>query len=174
MHIVAGLVTLLTVAGIAAYRFYLLSQSPLGQGVADAAGEVRKGMRRRAWRKKLGDPLRDVDDPRIAAAALMTALAQSDGALTARDEALLASQMQTAFGADAAAVGELGAYARWLVRDVTEPETCFLKVRRTLLEKCGPEERASLVGMLEKVANAGADPDTRRAFVSHVARALAP
>lgn len=172
MHILAGLFTLATVAAVVVYRLYMISQSPLGRGVADAAGGVQKHLRRRAWQKKLGDPLRDIDDPRLAATAMMTALAQSDGAISERQEQAIISQVQSRFDASAKVAGEMLAHARWLVRDVSEPETCFLKVRPLIQEHCGPRERAELVEMLSSIADVGRDTESQRQAVDKLQRAL--
>lgn len=172
MHILAGLLTLATVASIIVYRLYMISQSRLGQDISNAAGSVQKHMKRRAWNKKLGDPLREVDDPRIAAAAMMVALAQSDSSLSEREEAIIANQMTARFGTSEAVTAELLAYARWLVRDVTEAENCFLKVRPTILENCGPKEREELLSMMTAVAEAGTDLETQKATVARLAQTL--
>ncbi|MEO0618259.1 MAG: hypothetical protein AAFZ01_03165 [Pseudomonadota bacterium] len=172
MHIVAGLLTLATVVGVVIYRLYMISQSPIGRGVADAAGGVQKHLRRRAWQKKLGDPLRDIDDPRLAATAMMVALAQSDGALSERQEQAITTQVQATFGASSAIAQEMLAHARWLVRDVSEPETCFLKVRPVILAQCSAVERDELVEMLKAIAEAGRDKESQRQAVDKLQRAL--
>lgn len=172
MHILAGLLTLATVVGVVVYRLYIISQSEVGQGIADAAGGVQKHLRRRAWQKKLGDPLRELDDARVAAVAMMVALAQSDSPLSEREETLITDQMKQRFGADDTLAAELLAHARWLVRDVTDPENCFLKVRPVILENCGPKERSELVAMMTAVAEIGSDVDTQRAIVSRLSHTL--
>jgi len=172
MHILAGLLTLATVVSVIVYRLYILSQSPVGRGLSDAAGGVQKHMRRRAWQKKLGDPLRDVDDPRLAAAAMMVALAQNDSPLSEREEAVITAQMQSRFDADGTLAAELLAHARWLVKDVTDPETCFMKVRPIVQKACGPKERAELIEMMSAVAEVGNDLDSQRTIVAKLAHTL--
>ncbi len=172
MHVLAGLLTFVTVISVIVYRIYLISQSGIGQGAMDAAGGIQKHLRRKAWQKKLGDPLRDIDDARVAAAAMMVALAQSDSSLSEREEAVITAQMTERFQVDDNLAAELLAHARWLVRDVTDPENCFLKVRPTILQSCGPQERKDLVDMMGVVAEAGSDPEAQRAIVSRLAHTL--
>jgi len=170
MHILAGLVSLLAVVSVIAYRLYLVSQA--AQGLADMAGGVQKHIRKRRWQKKLGDPLREIDDPRLAAAAMMVALAQSDSQLSEREEAVITAQMKARFDVDDTLAAELLAHARWLVRDVGEPENCFLKVRPIILKTCGPKERAELTQMMTAVAEAGSDTDAQHATVGRLAHTL--
>lgn len=172
MHILAGLATLLTVVGVVVYRMYLISQSRVGQDIADAAGGLQKYLRRRAWEKKLGDPLRDVDDARVAATAMMVALAQADSGLSQHEEKLILTQMKARFEIDDTLAAELLAHARWLVRDVTDPENCFLKVRPIILKSCGPKERADLIDMMSAVADAGSDVSAQRDTVARLAHTL--
>lgn len=172
MHILAGLLTIVTVASVIIYRLYLISQSRIGEDIADAAGSVQKHLKRRAWQKKCGDPLREVDDARIAAAAMMTALAQSDGNLSEQEEAVITEQMKIRFNTSDATTAELFAYARWLVRDVLEPENCFLKVRPIILQSCGPKERDELVDMMNVVANSGSDIKAQQQVVERLAQTL--
>ena len=172
MHILAGLLSILTVIGLIVYRLYIVSQSRMGQDLADAAGGVQKHLRRRAWQKKLGDPLRDVDDARVAATAMMVALAQSDGPMSERQEAVITAQMKQNFDANDTTAAELLAHARWLVRDVTAPENCFLKVRPKILEACGPKERGELLSMMSAVADSGTNVEGQREIVAQLARTL--
>lgn len=170
MHILAGLVSFLTIAGVVLWRLHLASQ--VAQDLADMAGGVQKHIRKRRWQKKLGDPLREINDPRVAATAMMVALAQADNPLSEREEAVISAQIGSYFNADDTLTAELLAHARWLVRDVTEPENCFLKVRPIILDSCGPKERGELIDMMSAVAAAGSDPETQRATVSRLAHTL--
>ncbi|MGI9406687.1 MAG: TerB family tellurite resistance protein [Hyphomicrobiaceae bacterium] len=172
MHILAGLLSALAVIGVIVYRLYMISQSRMGQDLADAAGGVQKHLRRRSWQKKLGDPLRDIDDARVAATAMMVALAQSDSPLSEREEGVISALMKTNFETDDKLTGELLAHARWLVRDVTEPENCFRKVKPVILASCGEKERAELIEMMNAVAAAGSAPEDQKAVVARLAHIL--
>lgn len=170
MHILAGLVSLLTVTGIVLWRLHMASQA--ARDLADMAGGVQKHIRKRRWQKKLGDPLREVDDPRLAATAMMVALAQTDSPLSEREETVITAQVRSYFDADDKLAAELLAHARWLVRDTTDPENCFLKVRPIILKSCGPKERSELIDMMNAVAAAGSNAETPSATVSRLAHTL--
>jgi len=157
MPILLGLLAVLGVVGMILWR--LNQASGAARELAEAAGEVQGFFRRRSWRKKLAnDPLQLVDDPRSAAAAIMTALAQADGAITDAEQAIIVREMTEKFGAGASAAEELLAHARWVVRDVVEVDTCFRRLLPVIEKACGPREKEQLIEMLEAVAAVNGQP----------------
>ena len=144
------------------------------KGLAESAEAARGVVRRWRWRRKVSaDSLAQVEDPREAAAAMMVAVAQSDGALTQRERQAVLTQITTRFGATAGQAEDLLARARWIVRDVHDVDralTCLTPVvARTLLAS----ERRELLQMLEAVAAAEGPPGAIEGeAIRRLARAL--
>ena len=120
--------------------------------------QPRWRMLHKTGKKLANDPLQLVDDPRSAAAAIMTALAQADGAITDAEQAIIVREMTEKFGAGASAAEELLAHARWVVRDVVEVDTCFRRLLPVIEKACGPREKEQLIEMLEAVAAVNGQP----------------
>lgn len=153
MHIIIGLAALLGTIGIVLWRLNQASEA--ARGLIDTADDVQGFFRRRKWRKKLADdPLQLVDDPRVAAAVMMVAVAQQDGAVTQAEQSLIINQMMEKFSSTASVADELFAHARWIARDVIDLDTCFRRVAPIIEKTCGPKEREQLLEMLAAVANA--------------------
>ena len=100
-----------------------------------------------------------VEDAREAAAVMMVAAAQSDGAITERERAAIAAEMVRHFGATERQAEELLARARWLVQDRTDAGEVFRRLTPVIVRTCGPTERTDLIGMLQAVANADGSSD---------------
>lgn len=172
MPFLLGLLAVLGAVGVFLWR--LNQASGAARELADTASEVHGLFRRHKWRKKLAnDPLQLIDDPRAAAAALLAALAQSDGAITDAEQTVIVREMCEKFGAGATAAEELLAHARWTVRDVAEVDTCFRRLLPVIEKACGPREREQLIEMLEAVADANGQPGaTERQALDRIKRVL--
>jgi uncharacterized tellurite resistance protein B-like protein len=153
MHIIAILGAVLGVALLILFRMQQAANA--ARDIADAADEARGLFRRWGWRRKqLRNPLDAIDDAREAAAAMMVAVAQSDGGITERERAAITAEMGKRFGATERQADELLARARWLVQDRTDAGEVFLRLTPLILRACGPTERSDLIEMLQAVARA--------------------
>jgi uncharacterized tellurite resistance protein B-like protein len=153
MHIIAILGAVLGVALLILFRMQQAANA--ARDIADAADEARGLFRRWGWRRKqLRSPLDAIEDAREAAAAMMVAVAQSDGGITERERAAITAEMGSRFGATERQAGELLARARWLVQDRTDAGEVFRRLTPLILRTCGPTERSDLIEMLEAVARA--------------------
>jgi uncharacterized tellurite resistance protein B-like protein len=137
--------------------------------IADAADEARGLFRRWGWRRKqLRNPLDGVDDAREAAAAMMVAVAQADGAITERERTAIAAEMGKHFGATPQQADALTARARWLVQDRTDAGEVFRRLTPLVLRTCGPQERSDLIAMLKSIR--AADGGTDEVLARDIAR----
>jgi uncharacterized tellurite resistance protein B-like protein len=158
MHIVAVLGAVLGVAALILFRLHQATRA--ARDIADAADEARGLFRRWGWRRKqLRNPLDGVEDAREAAAAMMVATAQSDGAITERERMVLTAEFAKRFGATERQAGDLLARARWLVQDRADAGEVFRRLTPVILRACGPTERSDLIEMLEAVAAADGRSD---------------
>lgn len=172
MHILAGLVALIGVVGVLLWRLH--SAAEAAKGLTEAAGEVHGLFRRAAWRRKINkDLLATIDDSRLAAVALMTSLAQSDGAMTEAEHRAILAESREILGADDKLGPELLAHARWLVRDVPDADEVFRRLTPVIVRNCNSEQRAQLLAMLERIAAAeGVAGAAERRTLERLSRAL--
>ncbi|HXE87666.1 MAG TPA: TerB family tellurite resistance protein [Hyphomicrobiaceae bacterium] len=151
MHIIAIIGAVLGAAALILFRMQQAANA--ARDIADAADEARGLFRRWGWRRRqLKSPLEAVEDAREAAAVMMVAAAQSDGAITERERAAIAAEMVKHFGATERQAEELLARARWLVQDRTDAGEVFRRLTPVIVRTCGVTERADLIGMLQAVA----------------------
>jgi len=141
------------------------------RGLTDAAEDAHGFWRRLMWRRRLAnDPLDMIKDPREAATAMMFAVAEADGALTASEQAAILVEMRGRFETTEQHVQELAARGRWDVRDVRDLDRCLARLDRVL----EADHRADVVGMLERVAAAdGVVPPAVRDVVDRYKRRVA-
>ena len=158
MHIIAIIGAVLGVAALILFRMQQAANA--ARDIADAADEARGLFRRWGWRRKqLKSPLDAVDDAREAAAVMMVAAAQSDGAITERERAAITAEMAKRFRATERQADELLARARWLVQERNDAGEVFRRLTPLIQRSCGPTERADLIEMLEAVAQADGRSD---------------
>ena len=158
MHIIAVIGAILGVAALVLFRMQQAASA--ARDIADAADEARGLFRRWGWRRRqLKSTLDAVDDAREAAAAMMVAVAQSDGSITERERAAITAEMSRRFGATERQADELLARARWLVQDRTDAGEVFRRLTPLIVRTCGPTERSDLIDMLQAVAQADGRSD---------------
>jgi uncharacterized tellurite resistance protein B-like protein len=153
MHILAAIGAALGVALFVLWRMQQASNAV--RDVADAAGEVRSLFRRWSWRRKANvNPLDLVEDPREAATVMMVIVAQTDGALTDKERAVIQAQISEHFGATSRQADELMARGRWLVQHSVDASEVFRRLAPSIRKSCSVSEREDLIGMLKAVAAA--------------------
>ena len=147
MTILAGLVALIGVVATLLWRINMAADAT--RGAAEAVGDASGAVRRFFWRRKNNrTPIEAIEDPREAAAAMMAALAEYDGALTEKEEVVILAQMQGHFGADDKLGRELLAHGRWLAKDVRDLDQFLRRAARPVEQKCTMEEKRDLIEML--------------------------
>jgi uncharacterized tellurite resistance protein B-like protein len=169
---------LLTLAAAAGAILYWLWRLDAGvssaKRLSGAAGDAGAFFRKRRWQNRgRRDPLEGVDDPRLAATALMTALAQADGALTDAERKAVLEQMKRHFSFPDTGPEDLFAEARFLVAEL-DAWPVFVSVKPLIEKTCDEARRRELVAML--LAVAAADPaggGEVRAVIARIAESLA-
>jgi uncharacterized tellurite resistance protein B-like protein len=155
MSIVLGLLAAMAVIGVWLWR--LQAAADAARSAADAASEVKGWWRRFMWDRQANRNALDlVTDPREAAAAMLVAVAQYDGALTADEEALIKDEMRQTFEANDQQAEELFARGRWLARDsVNDPAQTLRRLSGIIEKQLNETERQELVTMLRVAAGLG-------------------
>ncbi len=167
MHIIAAITAALGVVLFVLFRMQQASRAV--SDVTDAADNVRGFLRRLSWSRKANvNPLDAVTDPREAAAAMMVAIAEADGATSGEEKAVMSRLMSEHFGASAAQCEELIARGRWLVHGRVNVGETLRRLKAPIVKSCSPAEQRDLVAMLQAVAIAdgrcdeAVDEDIRR------------
>lgn len=172
MHILALLIGLVATIGVVLWR--LSTAADAARGLIDTADGLHNAVRRSRWLRRANrDPLDMVEDARIAAATMMVATAQSDGAMTTAERTVILAELQSTFACTERVAEEVLAQARWLVRDKADLGNVLRKLLPVIQRACGPAEKADVVRMLSAVAGAdGAPGDIERDAVARVTREL--
>lgn len=172
----AGLMALIVAAFgvIATVLWRLNSVADSAKGLAETAGDLANLNRRWSWSRKANtDKLRLVEDARVGAAAMMVAVAQADGALTAAERAAIVAQCVEKFACADKTAEEMLGYGRFLVGTSHDPDGIFRKLLPLFMKSLGPAERRDLLSMLSAVAAAdGSITESLQATLSHIERGL--
>jgi uncharacterized tellurite resistance protein B-like protein len=172
MHIVGMLLGALATFGVILWRLHLAAEA--AKGLAESAEAAHGMLRRWRWRRKAtSDPLADVEDPREAAAAMMVAVALSDGALTERERQAILAEITTRFQTTPRQADDLLARARWIVRDVHDVDRGLERLTPIVARMLAASERRELIQMLQAIAAAERPPGSiERLAILRLARAL--
>jgi uncharacterized tellurite resistance protein B-like protein len=172
MHILLAIIAALGAVGVVLWRLDAAAKS--AKGVIDSANEAHGLIRRWGWQRKLANnPLDLVQDSREAAAAMMVAVAQSDGAMTDRERAAIETELMTRIGATEPQAKELLVRGRWFTRDVRDLDQCLAKLVPLIRSQCSPDQIHDVLEMLNRVANAEGQPgQIESSALARTARAL--
>lgn len=154
MHI---LVIVLGLLGGAAFWWYRVRYMSEAAGeVVDAVGRVRGSFRRKKLRQQAGlSPLAAIDDPVVAAATLIAAVATEGVPMTpVREEALRAAVSGIA---DAGKADEAIIYGKWAASQIGDANVVIDKLATFLRDRLDESERHHLLEMTGDVAAAGGD-----------------
>lgn len=121
--------------------------------LGEVASEAKGFLRRRRWKSKtITDQIRAVEDPRLAAAVMMCALASSDGDLSESEVTAIQDQLMGALELAQDDCAETLAQARWLTRDMKDLGTVLHRAAAPIKAICTVQEKTELLEMLTAVA----------------------
>ncbi len=152
MHIVLAVVGLI---GAAAFWWYRLKyMSDAANEAVDAVGRVQGHFRRGKLRKKSAlAPISAIDDPVVAAATIMAAIAAEDTVLSPGLEAGVRQQLLTIEDADK--VDEAIVYANWASSQVADVTHVIDIAGKFLASKLDDNEKQELVDMVADAVPVG-------------------
>ncbi len=159
MHIIIGLISLLTFFAVWYWRLKMLSGAAReGIKAAEALVNLPRKMRFRCMTRKGG--LAVVEDPREAAAILMLEIAQARGPLTERQVAAIRAEIMQHFEFDEADAQSLITQAGWLGRDAGGAHNAMSKMTEYVMRSpgMGAEQLVALDGMLVYISEAEGSP----------------
>ncbi len=155
MHIVAIVVGIIVAAGVWYWRAKAAKE--VVDDVGSMVGRVQGRIRMNNFKKKAeGSALASIDDPALAAAVFLYALANEK-----RDALHLAEpRIREEIGRIVAAADleEVLSYAQWAARDVADARDVVRRFKPLWRQKLTREERVDLVAMAEAIAELG-EPD---------------
>lgn len=168
MHIIAGIIAILTTAIIWWWRMRNASNAAID--VIDAANDTRLFVRRLGWRRKRGNPIDAINDPRQAAAGILVLAAQVDGAISQAEQGMILTSFTKHFACNAAEAEEFMAFGRWIIGYGKTLDECQRRLLKKIKELGGAEALADLSGMVEAVGKA--DTGQVSAPVSEIVRQI--
>jgi uncharacterized tellurite resistance protein B-like protein len=152
MHILALLGVIAGGAAIWYWRIKMMRE--MGSEVANVVGRVQGHIRTGKFRKKAeGSPLSSVEDPALAAAIFLYALANEHNEILHLSEPAI--RREIARIVRAADLEEMLAYAQWAARDVVDARDVVRRFKSLWRQKLTREERSDLVSMAESIIGLG-------------------
>ena len=152
MHILLGLLAVIAVAIFILYRIQRASRATTA--VIDMTDDVRAAIRRFGFTGLAQqDPLDALDDPRAAAAGVLTAIAALEGDLTREQTDAIQRECASLFGVDRPEAADLYAIGRWLVRQ-RGPDEALRRLTPQLSAKLNTDEAQDLLTSCRAVAEA--------------------
>jgi uncharacterized tellurite resistance protein B-like protein len=160
--------------GLVLWRIKMAADA--ARDLAETADDARKYVRRTRWknRQKAGEKAVP-EDPRLAAAAMMAAIAETDGALSEAEREAILGEITTRFEVSAETAEALLAEGRWLSKDAGDLSSFLRHMDPPVRAVCTEQEQRDLLDMLTAVAeadNGEADPIAAQA-IETLRRALA-
>ena len=157
MHVLLSILGIIGSVGVLLWHIRMAGDA--ANEMAEAGNDARLFFRRLSWRRKANfDPLKTISDPREAAAAMMVAVAQYDGATTQDEETLILQLMAHHFEIASPETDEQLSLARWRSRDATNLSQFLRRLTPAIKQHCTPIERRDLIGMLLAVASVHGEP----------------
>lgn len=157
MHILLAIAT--AVAVIAGFIIRASYFARASRDLGEAAVEVGGFIRRSRWRRKTRtDMAGAVTDPRLAATAMMCAMAKSEGDITDQQKRVIQAQTRKHFQLDGRAADQMFAEARWIVGEPADLTSCLTRLHKPILAHCDEQERRDLIDMLSAVAHVEGPP----------------
>ena len=153
MHILLGI--LAVVGGVLFWIWRTQNAATAARDVVEVADDIRAAVRRFGFSRKANQhPLDGIDDPRLAAAGILAAFANMDGALSRDEIAGIAKTCRDAFGCSAHDADQIGAYGRWLIQQSpNNMDEVIRRLGRNLVHKLDEAEKQDLLTMIERVAS---------------------
>lgn len=141
-------------------------------GAQSSAGtpDVRLNVRRLMQGNAAGaHPADSVDDPRLAAAGVIVAVATMDGPISQAEIGRLKRAAQETFEISEREALDVVSFGRWIAGECTSDAEAVRRLSKIVLRTAGAEAGPDLVRMIEEVATAGGGdlgPEERDAIAS--------
>ncbi len=170
MHILAILLGVLTAIGVFIWR--ARAGANAARQIADTVEDAGAFVRRRRWQGRAAPrPVDQIDDPMLAATAILVLAIRCERDVTSEDRARVTEEICRTFGIPADQAHDLLGEAEFTVRDITDEPTCAARLARVLGAHCTLEERAQVTQMVKAVTEADGLSELRKRMLRRYAEA---
>ncbi|AKS45694.1 hypothetical protein SAMN05444287_0792 [Octadecabacter temperatus] len=139
--------------------------------VADMANDVRLAARRFGFSRKMNvHPVENIEDPRLAIAAIGAAFIELDDLPTAEQRKLLQIQIRSKLRADAEEAEEMEVLGRWFMSECGGADPAVARISRKLYKIGGAEQMEPLLELLK--ASVTTLSDRQRDALDDIKRAM--
>ena len=153
MQIILGLLAILAAVAFWLYRAKA-AQEQAGE-VVDVANDVRLAARRLLYKRKHNThPADSVEDPRMAAAGIMVAVATMDAPISQGEISAMKRMMGETFEIDEREALDMVSFGRWVADQCGTNDEAVRRLSKVVAQQAGPEAGPDLVRMVEEVATA--------------------
>ena len=153
MHIVAGLIALVSVLAVWYWRAKMAREA--GGEILDAANDVRLAARRLMYKRKHNThPADSVDDPRLAASGIVVAVATMDAPISQSEIAALTSAAQETFDVTEREALDMVSFGRWVSDQCGTNDEAVRRLSKVVAKLAGAEAAPDLLRMITDVATA--------------------
>ena len=148
-----GLLVLLGVAAVWYWRVKAARET--GGGAAGVRKDVRLATRRLMLKRDAQAHAADgVDDPRLAAAGIIVAVATMDGPISQAEIARMKRAAQETFGVTEREALDILSFGRWVAGECTTNAEAVRRLSTVVLKTAGPEAAPDLLRLIKDVATA--------------------
>lgn len=132
--------------------------------------------RRRAWRQKFeANPIFSLEDPQEVAGLLVVGVAKIDGEVSAEEKRALLSEFENTFALKPRQASEMLGSSVYILGDADVLRTQLDGVLNNTKDRFTPEQAASLLSMMERIATVDGTPtDEQRQLIEGVRARLSP
>lgn len=158
------LIALLGILGAIGVWWWRLRMAKQALGAAvDAAKDVRLAARRFGFKRKTDvHPAESVEDPRLAAAGVIAAVAEMDGPLSRAELDTLMLECRRVFEVKADEAMDMVSFGRWIADQCGTQDEAVRRLLKVVRAKAGADVLPDLLTMMERAAKADGAEMTER------------
>jgi len=123
--------------------------------VIEMAKDVRLAFRRLGFKRRSDVHAADcVEDPRLAVAGIVAAIAQMRGPLSTHTLEVFNAEVSETFETDPQHAADIVAFGQWVARQCVTPELAAHKLGAVVRKSVGAEAMPEIIWMIERVVSA--------------------
>lgn len=158
MAYLMAIIGALGAVGLVLWRIKMAADA--ARDIAETADDARKFVRRTRWKNRQKSGKQAVpEDPRLAAVAMMAAIAETDGALSEAERSAILTEIAIRFEFSVEDAEALFAEGRWLSKDAGDLSSFLRRMDPPVRSACTEQEQRDLITMLTKVAECEGEAD---------------
>lgn len=154
MHVLGALLAVIGVVFAVWWR--LREAQRTGSDMLDAGGDIRATVRRLMYKARHDvHPTDSVDDPRLAAAGIVVAVATMDAPISQAEIEALSREAQQTFKVTEREALDIVSFGRWIADQCNTNGEAVRRLSKVVAKEAGPEAGPDLIRMITEVATAG-------------------